>query len=86
MLLGFPIVGNSKQFGFHVNGADILVAFPANFNTSGWNHYAITFTDTSVNLYINGQLINTTVDNTAIAAATCTFNYIAKSNYADPSL
>ena len=87
VILGFTNIAgsNNKQIAYHLNGLDIFVNLPANFDPSGWNHYALTFNGATSNLYINGTLVNSTTDNTGIAANTCVSNFIGKSNWADPT-
>ncbi|MCX8472695.1 MAG: LamG domain-containing protein, partial [Sediminibacterium sp.] len=77
ILLGFP---SATQIGFHSNGGDIVTNLPANFSTNGWNHIVLTFDGTNLRLYLNGVLISTNAA-TPVAAATCTSNFIARSNF-----
>ncbi|MCX8472840.1 MAG: fibronectin type III domain-containing protein, partial [Sediminibacterium sp.] len=81
ILLGFP---SPTQIGFHSNGGDIMINIPANFSTIGWNHFALSFDGTNLRLFINGFLVNTNATQ-PVAAATCTSNFIARSNYNDPT-
>ncbi|MCX8472674.1 MAG: LamG domain-containing protein, partial [Sediminibacterium sp.] len=77
VLFGFP---TDTLIGYHSNGADIVINLPANFSTNGWNHIALSFDNTNLRLYLNGVLISTNAAQ-PIAAATCTSNFIARSNY-----
>ncbi|MCX8472754.1 MAG: LamG domain-containing protein, partial [Sediminibacterium sp.] len=77
VLLGFP---TDTSVGYHSNGTDIIARLPANFSTNGWNHIALSFDGTNLRLYLNGALISTNAAQ-PIAAATCTSNFIARSNW-----
>ncbi|MCX8481244.1 MAG: LamG domain-containing protein, partial [Sediminibacterium sp.] len=80
VLLGFP---TSTQFGFHCNGVDKVVAFPAGFNPLAWNHYAITQENDIVKLYINGDFV--TSGPGAKPSVGFNKNYIGRSNYNNDS-
>ncbi|MDI9337785.1 MAG: glycine-rich protein [Alphaproteobacteria bacterium] len=81
VLLGFP---NSNQFGFHVNGSDLLVSFPLGYNPLSWNHYALVWNGISVSLYINGVLISSVSNGQQnILPSTCVSNFIGRSNWND---
>ena len=83
VLLGFP---TSTQFGYHVNGSDIITSFPSNFNPQNWNHYALVWNGTAVNLYINGVLVSSvTLGQNNIMSNTCVSNFIGRSNWNDSS-
>ncbi|MCX8480582.1 MAG: hypothetical protein ORN58_01555, partial [Sediminibacterium sp.] len=82
VLLGFP---TNTQIGYHSNGTDILINYPSNFDLTGWNHLALTFDGINLSLYINGVLADKRTGQSAIAAGTCTSNYIGRSNWNDVS-
>ena len=77
ILLGFP---TNTQLGYHANGGDKIISFPAGFNPRAWNHYAITLQDTLLKLYINGELVDSYRGNKASLGYNK--NYLGKSNYA----
>ncbi|MDI9338257.1 MAG: glycine-rich protein [Alphaproteobacteria bacterium] len=78
VLLGFA---SNTSLVYHSNGSDIIVNLPNNFNVTGWNHYALVRTENTLNLYINGVLINSASNINPINPNTCTSNFIGRSNW-----
>ncbi|MCX8472951.1 MAG: LamG domain-containing protein, partial [Sediminibacterium sp.] len=82
VLLGFS---SSTQIGYNSNGTNKVITLPNYYITTGWNHIALTFDGTRLRLYLNGIIADSNSGGgvNAIAANTCTSNFIGRSNFSN---
>ncbi len=84
VLLGIP---SATQLGWFVNiptTSPTLINFPVGFVPTNWNHYAITFSNNTAQLYLNGVLVSTLT--TSGIQQILPSNFLARSNFGNDPL